>query len=223
VRRGARRLKAFPDIVAGRRVRCVAVELSAGLVLSVLEAGDADAVLDETIRDTGDRYAAVLWPSAIAAAARLPELVTTGSRVLDVGAGTGIVALAAACLGARASALDHNEFSRAVITAAAGAQSLPVQVIDFDVRDATPLPEAELVVMADLLYEPELARAAARRTLEALAAGCTVLVADPARYGRAEYERIVEDAGTAVDFSDVLVRVPGDARPSRVGVAVLGA
>ncbi|HEX6307067.1 MAG TPA: methyltransferase domain-containing protein [Longimicrobiales bacterium] len=210
-----------PDIVAGRRVRRVDVEPVPGMELFVLEAADPEIVLDETAQATGDAYAAILWPSALAAAARLPDLVRRRDTVLDLGAGTGLVALTAARLGARAEALEHDPFARAVIAEAARLQRLRVTVIDGDIAADATFPDADLVVMADLLYEPELARTAARRALELLARGTRVLVTDPGRFSRTTFERALHDAGVRVEFEDILVRVPLEPQPSRVGVALI--
>jgi predicted nicotinamide N-methyase len=209
------------DILAGRRVRRIDVELAPGLTIAAIEAADVDTVLDDALAGDADPYAAILWPSAIAAASRLAAMVEPGETVLDIGAGTGLAALTAARLGARAIALDHDAFAREVLKHATSLQQLNVDVRPFDVRSDVPLPDADIVVIADLLYEPELARAAAHRTLEALAGGATVLVGDPRRYGRAEFERILEIAGVRVTFGDVVVRAPGESRTSVVGLAVL--
>ena len=210
-----------PDIIAGRRVRRVDLAVTPSLNITVLEAADADIVLEESVQLDSDPYAAILWPSAVAAAARMAALVRKGDIVLDLGAGTGLGALTAARCGARAIALDHDPFARAVVAAAATMQELDVEVSAFDVRSHDPLPAADIVVIADLLYELELAHAAARRTREALAAGAKVVIGDPARYGRTEFQRLLGDAGIAVAFEDVLVPLPGEARAARVGVAVL--
>lgn len=217
---GAAAAARAPDILAGRRVRRVDIEIAPGISVAALEAADHDTVVAEAAEEDSDPYAAILWPSAIAAAARLPSLITPGSTVLDVGAGSGLAALAAASLGARAIALDHDPFSRALVAEAAAMQGLSVSVRAFDLRSGRALPQATLVVIADLLYEPELARAAAHRTLEALSEGAAVLVADPARFGRAEYVRIMNAAGVDTAFDDVVVRVPGDPQAARVGVAL---
>jgi predicted nicotinamide N-methyase len=210
-----------PDIIAGRRVRRIDLDVTPGMSITVLEAADADVVLEESIQLEGDPYAAILWPSAVAAAARVATIVRRGDTVLDLGAGTGLAALTAARCGARAIALDHDPFARAVVSAAAAMQKLNVEVRAFDVRSHDPLPAGDIVVLADLLYELELAHAAARRTREALAAGARVVIGDPARYGRMEYQRLLAEAGISVTFEDVLVPLPGESRPARVGLAVL--
>jgi predicted nicotinamide N-methyase len=209
-----------PDILLGRRVRRVDVHVAAGLVVPVLEA-DAEVVLEESVQGTDDACAATLWPTAIAAASRLPDIVRAGMHVLDIGAGTGVVALTAARLGARATALVYDEFCRAMIARAAEMDEVEVEVRDWDVAGEDALPQGDVVVFADLLYEPTLARAAARRTLEALAFGGTVLVSDPGRFARTEFVRVLATAGVDVSFDDVLVRPPGDAHPARVAVALL--
>jgi predicted nicotinamide N-methyase len=96
MRHRAGQLSGVPDIVAGRRVRCIEVALPQGAPLLVLEAADPDAVLEEAVQQDGHPYAALLWPSAIAAAGVLHDIAGAGTRVFDVGAGTGVVALAAA-------------------------------------------------------------------------------------------------------------------------------
>jgi predicted nicotinamide N-methyase len=215
------RAGATTDILLGRRVRRVEVEIAPGLKVGVLEAADAQVVLEESVRGEGDPYAAVLWPSAIAAACRLPELVHAGMRVLDVGAGTGVVAITAARLGAVVTALDDDAFARAVIRRGAELEGVAVAVEAFDVAGDSVLPACDMAVFADVLYEAERARVTARRTLEVLAEGGRVLVSDPARYARAEYERVLQAAGIDVVFGDVVLRAPGDAQPSRVGLALI--
>jgi len=166
-----------------------------------------------------DPYAAVLWPAALACARQLPGRVRAGERVLDLGAGTGLCALTAARLGAHCRALDHDAAARAAIARAAARQRLDVEVLPFDLAGPEPLPPGELAILADLLYEPVLARAAAARTLELLRRGARALVGDPGRSGRALFLELLAAAGIAVEFVDRSVRVPGEASESMVGVA----
>jgi len=214
-------MNGVPEMIGDRRVRRVDVEVLPGRTIFVLEASDPDDVLEAAVAGTADAYAAVLWPSAIAAARAAVTLVFPGDVLLDVGAGTGLAALVAASKGATAIALDHDAFARAAIAEAAASQSLTVDVRDFDLKSREPLPEADVVVMADLLYEPLLAHAAARRAVEALRHGAVVVISDPRRIGRQAFLDGLADAGILAAFDDVVVSVPGDPLTSRIGVATL--
>jgi predicted nicotinamide N-methyase len=75
--------------------------------------------------------------------------------------------------------------------------------------------------MADLLYEPELARRAARHALAALERGARVLVGDPGRYSRREFQTVLRNAGIRPVFEHVVARAPGEHRPARIGIALL--
>jgi len=125
-------------------------------------------------------YWAYLWGGGLALLEALkadPALVA-GRRVLDFGAGSGLLALAALKLGAiSAVATDRDPRARAAITANAAANGLSVSVLEPD----APFPPVDLVLAGDVFYDnalvvPNLAR------LEALrAGGATVLVGDPFR------------------------------------------
>lgn len=209
--------------IEGRRVRAVAVEVAPGLEVAVLEAADADRLLESAIEDPGvDPYAGVLWPTAVAVATALVGRVVPGERVLDLGAGTGLAALAAARLGAHAIALDHDPFSLRLIALAAEHQGAEVETRRFDLHSEEPLPPADVVVLADLLYDAALARSAARRVAEAADRGSRVVVGDPGRLARAEFLRVLARHGLEPDFLDVPVRLPGDPLPAVVGIAWLG-
>jgi hypothetical protein len=59
----------------------------------------------------------------------------------------------------------------------------------FDVLDcATVLPPSDLLVAADVMYSATLARGLARRCVEALDAGMRVVVADPGRPTRRDFQ-----------------------------------
>lgn len=199
--------------------RAVTVEVAPGMSVTVLEAADADAVLASALDRGADPYAAIVWPAAIAAAQRLAGRVHAGDRVLDLGAGTGLCALTAARLGARATALDHDPAALSLLEAAAALQELRVEIRRFDLAGPERLPPADLVVLADVLYERPLALVAAGRALEALRHGAGVLVSDPDRVGRTEFVGHLAAAGVPVSFEEVTVTVPGESAPARVGVA----
>ncbi|MGE0714328.1 MAG: methyltransferase [Alphaproteobacteria bacterium] len=126
-------------------------------------------------------YWAFAWAGGQALARYLldrPETVA-GRRVLDVGAGSGLVALAAARVGAVAEAADIDAFAAAAIVLNARLNGLDVGVRADDLIGSDEGWDAVLV--GDMCYERPLA-ARLVPWLTALAArGALVLVADPGR------------------------------------------
>jgi predicted nicotinamide N-methyase len=110
-----------------------------------------------------------------------PALVA-GRRVLDAASGSGLVAIAAAKAGARSVlAGDIDENALAAIALNAAANAVPA-VTPGRVDLAAPVPgEAEVVLVADVFYQRELADLALRFLSAARRAGATVLTADPGR------------------------------------------
>jgi predicted nicotinamide N-methyase len=191
------------------------------LSLTLLEPENVDVLLDRAIENGRPApYGVVTWPSALAAARTLDRAgLPPRARVVDVGAGTGVVSLWVARCGGQAIALDVDDETGALVRAAAALNHVEVDVRTFDLVGPSPLPPGDVVVFADVLYEPDLAAAVARRTVEALAAGAVVIVADPGRIGRAGYCRLLAERGVRVDFVDEEIDLDG--RCVVVGVATL--
>jgi predicted nicotinamide N-methyase len=104
-----------------------------------------------------------------------------GRQILDLGAGSGLVAIAAAMAGAasvRAVDADPAAGVAAALNAAANAVEIEVGVGD-GLRGA--LPEVDVITVGDLFYEPALARRTSRFLARCRAAGIDVLVGDPGR------------------------------------------
>lgn len=109
-----------------------------------------------------------------------PELVR-GRRVLDLGAGSGIAAVAAARCGAAhvlAADVDAISLIAAEMNAAANARSIETTVADLLDR---PPPPCDVLIIGDLFYERTLADRALAFAAAAAASGATVLVGDPRR------------------------------------------
>jgi predicted nicotinamide N-methyase len=212
-----------PDEDGATRTRTV--QLPGGLAVTCLEAASADEVLERAIAaGAPPPYGAVLWASAVAVAEHLAGRADLGGkRVLDVGSGNGLCALVAAKRGAHVLALDLDPFALELVAEAARRQALSVTPRLFDLGGDSPLPEADLVLFADLLYEEPLARAAAARVLEAARAGAEVLVGDPERTGRAAFLEVLRQAGVSAGFVEGHVRLPGEGRSQRVGLLHLPA
>jgi predicted nicotinamide N-methyase len=153
----------------------------------------------------------VLWPAASAIASRL--LTSSGQlggkRILEVGAGTGLVSIAAAQGGAaHVLATDYEEIPLQLLQHAAAHlnnNSARVETAHFDLCDATtPLPRCDVLVAADVMYDPATGRAAAARAVEALRAGGRVLIGDsPGRAGRPAFLQKLRELGVHAEFQDV--------------------
>jgi predicted nicotinamide N-methyase len=128
-------------------------------------------------------YWAYQWAGGAALARHIldrPETVA-GLRVLDLGAGSGIVAIAAAKSGAKsvlAADIDRNAI--AAIGLNASANGVDIDAICDDLTAGAP-PLVDLVLVGDLFYAEELAVRATAFLDTCLAAGIGVLVGDPGR------------------------------------------
>jgi len=183
----------------------VTVEILPDLRISVLEASldwqeqlieEAVESWDQSDPVEADPYGAALWPAAqvlaqaVAAHVRFAVAADRPVRVLELGAGCGLSSLTAAALGASVMATDFRELPLRLVAESARRQgfqgALRTQLLD--VRDGSkPLPQADLVVASDVVYEQSTARAVARRIAEARERGSTILVSDIGRPNRAAF------------------------------------
>lgn len=205
----------------GQRVQRREVK-AAERTLHYYEMLDIDPLLEGAI-ERGERppYGAVPWSSAFAVARDLTTRDLGGRRVVDAGAGCGVVSLVAAALGAQVCALEVDPIARALLARAAGEQALSIDVRDFDLEGNEALPLADLFVFADVLYERPLALAIARRAVQALRAGAAVIVGDPGRGGRETFQLAMMDEEVDAEFHSVEIAVPGESETRRVGLCHL--
>ena len=155
--------------------------------------------------DPPSPYWAYLWAGGAALARYFldhPEMVK-GRRVLDLGAGSGIVGIAAAKAGAsKVTAADIDPYAVLAINLNAAANGVPVETIVGDITGGYPLP-ADIVGVGDLFYEPDLADRVLAFLDGCLAAGMTALIGDPGRayLPRSRLRLLAEYA--VPDFGDV--------------------
>ena len=128
-------------------------------------------------------YWAFPWAGGMALARYIldrPETVT-GRRVLDLGAGSGLVAIAAAMAGgSKVSAADVDRYAVAAIGLNAAANGVTVAIISDDLI-AGPPPLVDLVAVGDLFYAGDLAKRVTAFLDRCLAARIDVLIGDPRR------------------------------------------
>nr|WP_284542956.1 50S ribosomal protein L11 methyltransferase [Pleomorphomonas sp. T1.2MG-36] len=131
----------------------------------------------------GPPYWAHTWGGGLALARYLldtPDIVA-GRRVLDMGAGSGVVGIAAARAGARdVVAADIDPYAMAAIELNAETNAVDVLPLLAD-PTAGPVPEVDVVLVGDLYYEPELAVRVTAFLDRCLASNVGVLIGDPWR------------------------------------------
>jgi len=166
--------------------------------ISLQQAADIWALWEQTERELGvtglpPPFWAVAWPGGQALARYLldhPALVA-GRTVLDVGSGSGLVAIAAARAGAAATlASETDPLARAAIEVNSAANAVDKPGCLDDVSDTTPA--VDVVVAGDVWYERELAEAMIAFFDRAAAAGALVLAGDIGRryFPRNRYEHL---------------------------------
>ena len=157
------------------------------LRLSVARPRSAEDLIDEDdyARDERLPYWAELWPSALVLADHLAGLPLAGRGVVELGCGVGVPSIVAALAGARVLASDWYEEALAFTRANAGAAGAHVDTLHVDWNDPPAAllarPPADLVIGADLLYEPRNGAALAALLPRIVAPGADLLIADPRR------------------------------------------
>ena len=126
---------------------------------------------------------AFAWGGGLALAHYLrdrPDAVA-GKRVLDLGSGSGLCAIAALKAGAAsAMAVDVDPIAAAAIALNARANSVRIDVVQEDLLDAAP-PDVDVIVAGDLWYEEQFGERATAWLQRARQSGTRVLIGDPGR------------------------------------------
>jgi len=179
----------------------------------------------------GDPYGAVLWPAAWAVSNYLlsePDLRDNLSSlsILELGTGTGLVSIAAAMGGAkRVIATDYEPLALDLTRYAASeavntnnntingiTNTIETRLLDMCALDTQPLPlasngndiDVDVVVAADIMYEPKTGIAMAHRAIEALRQNCRVIIGDsPGRPGRPAFLKTLRELGIDEDIDFV--------------------
>lgn len=128
-------------------------------------------------------YWAFPWSGGVILARHIwgrPDTVA-GKRVVDIGTGSGLVAIAAALAGAASVTgqdIDPYAIAAAGLNAAANGVSLMLEQVDPLNGDPS---DAEVILVGDLFYDADTARRLEAYLRRCAGGGATVLVGDPGR------------------------------------------
>jgi predicted nicotinamide N-methyase len=128
-------------------------------------------------------YWAYWWGGGLALARYVLDhpAQVVGRRVLDLGAGSGLVGIAAARAGAaEVTASEIDLHARAAIALNAALNQVTLAERIGDITDG-PAPHVDLLLVGDVFYAPEVATRVTAFLDRCMAAGITVLVGDPWR------------------------------------------
>jgi len=175
----------------------------AGLTLSIWRPPDMESLIDLQAFADDERipYWADVWESAIVLAEELAALDGWGRTLLELGCGLGLPALVAAKAGFAVTATDYESAALEGVRYNAARNGLgPLVTREIDWRNPpADLPRHDMVVAADVLYEPHHAAALAAVIARTLRPGGLALVADPCRQHAAAFAPAARAAGLVVE------------------------
>ena len=183
-----------------------------GRDIDLLSPANADDLIseDDYVMDERLPYWADLWPSAQILAAEVRTMRLAGQRVLELGCGMGLVAVAATLAGGDVTATDYYEdailFARLNVANATG-ETIATRMVDWSKMPAD-LGRFDVVLASDVLYEPRYAAMVAGALAATLVRGGEAIVADPGRIALPNFREECAALGLTTE---------GDARPYAEG------
>ncbi|MDM9644117.1 50S ribosomal protein L11 methyltransferase [Rhizobium sp. S163] len=166
-----------------RNLRLLPVPGLANIQLYTAHSGSRLSRLGGTDPDAPAPYWAYGWGGGAVLAryiAENPHLLH-GRRVLDLGTGSGLVAIVASKAGATsvvAADIDENAIAAARLNASVN--GVEIDLVHTDLLDGPP-PAVDIVLAGDLFYDEALAKRALAFLETCRAAGIDVLIGDPYR------------------------------------------
>ena len=183
---------------------------------SIVKPRTADDLISEAEYEVDERlpYWAEMWPSGLVLADRLAQRALRGLRVVELGAGLGIPSLVSAAAGASVLATDWYEPSLRFVAINAARAGLRVDTMFVDWREP---PQAlfdqgpfDLVLAADVLYEPRNAGPVAALLSQLVADDGEAIIADPRRPDATAFLESLTSTGWSIHTDEVAHESPLD-------------
>lgn len=205
---------------AGVPLERVALSLD-GVVLRLWRAAQLERFVDvdALLRDEAPPeppYWIHLWPGALALARRIAATSVSGRRVLELGCGLALPALAAAQRGAVVVATDWQRAPLVVARRSAADNGVAVDTVQMDWRAPALRGDFALCLGADIGYDAGAAPSLAAALAALLAPGGVAWLADSVNIHRPELAARLRAAGFAVVEEHVSEEEEG--RPVRVRI-----
>jgi predicted nicotinamide N-methyase len=136
-----------------------------------------------------------LWPAGAALAEVMATFPAAGKRVLEAGCGLALPSLVLKSRGIDVTATDHNALAGEFLAANVAQNGLPP--IPFLPADwsAAELGKWDLVIAADVLYEPDHPAQLAAFLDRHTAPGGAIVIADPNRRPLGAFKKLMHEAG----------------------------
>jgi len=183
-----------------------------GREIELLSPANADDLIseDDYVMDERLPYWADLWPSAQILAEEVRTMRLEGQRVLELGCGLGMVAIAATLAGGEVTATDYYEdalqFAKLNAMDATG-RAIATRMVNW-VEMPSDLGRFDVVLASDVLYEHRYAPLVANAIATTLVRGGEAIVADPGRIALDAFLEECRERGLVAT---------GDPRPWRDG------
>ena len=184
--------------------------------VDLLHPASADDLISEEdyIRDERMPYWAEPWPSGLVLARTIAAMQGRGRRLLELGCGAGLVAVAATIAGFHVTATDY--YDDALGFAWLNVWRTTRTAIDTRMVDWRSMPDDlrafDVVIASDVLYEKHYAALVAAAIARTLAPTGVAVVADPGRVATPSFLEHVTDEGLWVARKTRVPFVSGEIR-----------
>ena len=132
-----------------------------------------------------------LWPAGLALAERMADYPAAGKRVLEAGCGLALPSLVLASRGVDVTATDRHPMAEEFLERNAALNGLPPVRFRLAGWANAALGAYDLIIGADLLYEPDQPALLAAFLERHAAPGAEIVIADPGRRRLAQFRKLM--------------------------------